>query len=111
MKTLASFKAERRIAALGDMLELGEKSAELHKSVGEAVRDHGIDILIAVGESAKDIAEGARGGKTEIIRLGTSVEAAEEIKKLGRPGDAVLAKGSHAVAMEKIPETLKDVLL
>ncbi len=107
LKTLASFKAERRIAALGDMLELGEKSDALHKIVGEAAKDTGIDILICIGTSAKYIAEGAAGGKAEIYRFGTSDEAAEFVKKIVRPGDAVLAKGSHAIATEKIPEALK----
>ncbi|MBP5737514.1 MAG: UDP-N-acetylmuramoyl-tripeptide--D-alanyl-D-alanine ligase, partial [Abditibacteriota bacterium] len=93
--------------ALGDMLELGEKSDALHKIVGEAAKDTGIDILICIGTSAKYIAEGAAGGKAEIYRFDTSDEAAEFVKKIVRPGDAVLAKGSHAIATEKIPEALK----
>lgn len=100
----------RRIAVLGDMKELGDKSEELHKRIGRAVARENIDFLYTVGEEARNIAVGAVEvcpNTTEIISYGMpndeiNSEIASEIKKGLREGDVILFKASRAMQLEKI---------
>jgi UDP-N-acetylmuramoyl-tripeptide--D-alanyl-D-alanine ligase len=99
----------RRVAVLGDMLELGEAAVELHREVGrEAARR--TDLLILLGELAAETARGARQGglvADRIIRTGSHEEAVQLLRKLVRPGDRVLVKGSRGMKMERICAALK----
>jgi UDP-N-acetylmuramoyl-tripeptide--D-alanyl-D-alanine ligase len=99
----------RRVAVLGDMLELGDSSAELHREVGrEAARRS--DLLILFGVFAAETAAGARQGglKADRIALVSSHdEAVLQLQKQLRPGDRVLVKGSRGMTMEKICVALK----
>ena len=97
----------RRIAALGDMRELGEKSAEAHTMIGE--RAAGIvDLLITVGEESRILAQtaSAHGLKSEQIRsygYGESELAGKQLAKMLKPGDVVLVKGSqNKIRMERL---------
>ena len=94
----------RRIAVLADMLELGEHTCNEHFSVGSYAEEKGVDILLTVGELARDIARGY-GEKAESFL--SNAEAAKRLKELTAPGDAVLIKGSRGMATEKIVEELK----
>jgi UDP-N-acetylmuramoyl-tripeptide--D-alanyl-D-alanine ligase len=100
----------RKIAVLGNMLELGEFARSGHYGVGEAVRAAGVDFLVTVGELARGIAEGARekGFSAGRIReCADREEAAAVLRELLAPGDVLLVKGSRGMQMEKIIETLK----
>ncbi|MBW3624868.1 MAG: UDP-N-acetylmuramoyl-tripeptide--D-alanyl-D-alanine ligase [Armatimonadetes bacterium] len=98
----------RRIAVLGDMLELGPSEAQEHRALGEAVATSA-DVLIAVGPRTKETVNGAcekglSGG--EAYWYADAPAAAAEIRALVREGDTVLLKGSRGVKMEAIAEAL-----
>ena len=99
---LKGFK--RKIAVLGDMLELGRFSMREHERVGEQVAD-GADMLITVGIRSRSIAEGAlEHGMSEksIRQYDESVRAGRELQNLIQPGDVILIKGSQSIRTERI---------
>ncbi|MFA6565405.1 MAG: Mur ligase family protein [Candidatus Paceibacterota bacterium] len=94
----------RKIAVLGDMLELGKYSKEEHKKVGNIVASS-CDILLTVGIRARGIADGALDGKMDennIYQFDTSREAGKYLEKLLGDGDIVLVKGSQGSGANKI---------
>lgn len=91
--------AERRIAVLGEMLELGEASEKLHREVGEYAAQRGLDLVIGVHGAAKALADAARGEFFEHPEA-----AGEYLRTIARPGDAILFKGSRGVHMERALE-------
>jgi UDP-N-acetylmuramoyl-tripeptide--D-alanyl-D-alanine ligase len=100
---------QRRIAALGDMRELGAYTDSAHESVGRAVADAGIDMLVTCGTLARGIAAAARkaGMDAKNIReFDASPEAGLHLQKIIRPGDLILVKGSQGSRMEKIVKEL-----
>lgn len=113
LEALKGMKAEgRKITVLGDMLELGQKSYEFHKKVGEKVKECGIDYLFTLGELALGFAEGAeiKGfAKKNIFSFQNKKELLENLLEFLRPGDLVLFKGSRKMKMEEITEGLKKL--
>lgn len=100
----------RRIAVLGDMLELGRHGPSAHQELGRFLASATIDRLLTVGELARMIAQGAlKAGmdKGHIIVCGDNKHAYERLTQIIKPGDRVLVKGSRAMAMEEIVERLK----
>ncbi len=95
--------AKRRIAVLGTMRELGERSAELHASLAPSVLDARVDRLILIGEEMKPLAEQVVG-KLNLDLVDNVDEASEALLKMLRPGDAVLVKASNAVGLAKLVE-------
>jgi len=96
----------RRVAVLGDMLELGTLSLGAHEAVGvDAARS--ADALVAVGELAAAIAAAAeRNGLAEVHRAADAGEALVRLRQLLRPGDTVLVKGSRALALDELADAL-----
>lgn len=108
---LKDLDGKRKIAILGDMLELGDYSEKAHKEVGRAVANNGIDILITVGKDSRFIDSGARdlGMKDEkIIHLGCNKDVIELIDTMVDVGDTILVKGSRGIKMEEIVEHLRN---
>lgn len=106
---LGKLPSQRKIAVLGDMLELGEYSKELHEKVGEAVAKNKIDMLICVGEEAKNIAKKAveKGmEKSQISLCNYSNEAIEILKKTLSNKDAVLIKASNGLKFIEICDAI-----
>ena len=101
----------RRVAVLGEMLELGARSVALHEACGRAAVAAGFDAVIAVGGSpALALAEGARvAGLPEdvVMTFATSGEAAEYVTNSVQVGDVVLVKGSRGIKMDQIVDRLK----
>jgi UDP-N-acetylmuramoyl-tripeptide--D-alanyl-D-alanine ligase len=91
--------AERRIAVLGAMAELGERSAEFHREIGAHAAGAGVDVLVPVGESALAYTSGF-GGETHAVA--TPEEAGALLEELAQPGDRVLIKGSRSVGLERV---------
>jgi UDP-N-acetylmuramoyl-tripeptide--D-alanyl-D-alanine ligase len=101
----------RAIAVLGDMLEMGDASLEIHQQLGEKVGALSIDLLIALGKEAPMVVESAirHGLDSEKAKVvGNHSEAVSMLKQLMRHGDWVLVKGSRRMAMEKIVEGLME---
>jgi len=112
VETLGDIKTEasrgRRIAVLGDMLELGRYSTEEHKKLGKIVATN-CDFLVAVGIRAKEIAEGALlGGMSEknILQFEKSEEAGKYLQNFITEGDIILVKGSQSIRTEKVIEEI-----
>ena len=101
LKTFAAMPCEgRRIAVLGDMLELGERAEELHAEIGRLARSLPLDLVVAVGRLASAIANEMPPGRAEAV---PDVPAARKLLEGRlRPGDAVLLKASRSMALENV---------
>jgi UDP-N-acetylmuramoyl-tripeptide--D-alanyl-D-alanine ligase len=98
---LASLEAKgRRVAVLGEMRELGPGAAAYHREIGEHARRRGVELVIGVGELAREY------GPDE--QVADAEAAAEMLRRNLEPGDAVLVKGSRAVGLELVAEQLTD---
>ena len=100
-------KGARTVAVLGDMLELGEKSAGEHEKIGERVSALGIDMVVALGEFSESVLSGA-GGATRRRAAGSHAEAADILAEFCGPDDLVLLKGSRGMRMEEIIKELYE---
>ena len=102
---------ERRIAVIGEMLELGDTTEELHRDAGVEVAEAGVAILIAVGgPAARAIAAGAADAgmsASNIYYAATSAKAADLTATLVKAGDLVLVKGSRGIRTEAVVDRLK----
>jgi UDP-N-acetylmuramoyl-tripeptide--D-alanyl-D-alanine ligase len=112
LKTLSSISSmPRKIAVLGDMLELGRHTEESHHHIGKVAKEN-IDILIVVGPRALFIKQGAleSGMNPEnIYEFQTAILAGEFLKTFIKKGDIILIKGSQGVRMERtVEKILKD---
>jgi UDP-N-acetylmuramoyl-tripeptide--D-alanyl-D-alanine ligase len=110
LASLSVLPAPRKVAVLGDMLELGESGVDFHRRAGEAVARTGWDLLVTIGPLAAVIADGAVAAGMSpraIHRFPDSAAAAAAISTLVRDGDLVLVKGSRGVRTEAVVEALK----
>jgi len=107
LEVLRSTPARRRIAVLGEMLELGDAAEWLHRQAGRCVAESGIDALVAVRGAARFMAEEAvsAGMPTHSVHFFERPEdAGGFVRQLAQPGDAVLFKGSRGVQIERALE-------
>lgn len=105
LEALKQVYGKRKIAVLGDMLELGEKTEDAHRKIGLEAAKNNVDYLVTVGLRSKFMAETGRSYGMQSDRI-LSFENADEarlpIQNLLKPGDTVLVKGSQGMRMEKI---------
>ena len=101
---LAGSRAERKVAILGDMFELGDNTENQHREVGEHAKAAGLDMVIAIGNLAANIAEGAQG-----VYFEKKEDFLAEIDKYINSRDMILVKASRGMKMEEIVERLKDL--
>jgi UDP-N-acetylmuramoyl-tripeptide--D-alanyl-D-alanine ligase len=102
--------AGRRIAVLGEMLELGDHSAEEHAALGRLVAERGIDVLVVVGDEAAPTAATARAiGGVEVYEAADAAAAAALVVPIVRDRDVVLVKGSRAVGLEAVARELTAI--
>jgi UDP-N-acetylmuramoyl-tripeptide--D-alanyl-D-alanine ligase len=99
---LASLDAERSVAVLGEMGELGPDSPGYHRQVGEHARAAGVDFVIGVGLPARDY------DPDELVA--DPGEAAELLAARLEPGDVVLVKGSRSAGLELVAEQLPELM-
>jgi UDP-N-acetylmuramoyl-tripeptide--D-alanyl-D-alanine ligase len=97
---LMSVNGSRKIAVLAGMNELGANAADLHRTVGETAAQMGIDLLLTVGDKAKDIAAGAKG--VEKVHVNDNAAAIAFLSAYRKDGDVFLIKGSRTMKMEDI---------
>ena len=109
LKMLGEIKNKgRKIAVLGDMLELGKHTEEAHKNIGK-VAEENAEIIIVVGSRAKTIKNGALEAgikKENIFEFNNSVEAGEFLKTFVKKNDLIFIKGSQGIRMEKAVEAI-----
>jgi UDP-N-acetylmuramoyl-tripeptide--D-alanyl-D-alanine ligase len=111
LQSVAALPAKRKVAVLGDMLELGGDSPKYHVSAGKKVAESGFDLLVTVGPLSTHMAEGAREAgmhKDCIFTFKDSQEAAKNLRGLLDQGDLILVKGSRGIKMEYIVEDLRE---
>ena len=92
----------RRIALLGDMLELGDATETGHRQTGEWAAGAGVDLLIAYGSLSTAMAEAAKAKEVSVIHCQTAQEVVQCLQQNVHPGDALLAKASHAMGLEDV---------
>jgi UDP-N-acetylmuramoyl-tripeptide--D-alanyl-D-alanine ligase len=110
LKALTDLPARRKVAVLGDMLELGEREKEFHYDAGQQVARLGWDILITVGPLSRHLVEGAlraRMSRSKIFSFENAEDAAQGLWPLLKEGDLVLIKGSRGIHTDKIVDALK----
>jgi UDP-N-acetylmuramoyl-tripeptide--D-alanyl-D-alanine ligase len=104
----------RRLAVLGEMLELGERSVALHQDIGRAAAHLKLDSLVAIGgPSARAMSEAAAAAgmsRSSVRYFATSDEAADAVTGMVEPGDLVLVKGSRGIRTDRVVERLKAEL-
>jgi len=99
----------KKTAILGDMLELGDESERQHYGVGLFAAGLKIDNLVAIGERAEKIAEGAKGREIEVLYYENKEEFFKDVDRFAGIGDIILVKGSRGMKMEQIVEKLKEL--
>ncbi len=105
----------RRVAILGDMLELGKHSIAIHRGIGGYLQDHGVDLLFAVGKDGIEIAQGAVDvgmdpAKTMLFIDRNDVDAiVKALISHTHAGDTLLFKASRGVQLERVIDALKKV--
>lgn len=108
---LELFKADKKIAVLGDMLGYREMSDDIHYNVGKSLSKFNLDELVTIGKDAKFIARGARENTQikSIVEFDTKEEATEYISKYLNENASILIKGSRFLKLEYIANKLKEI--
>jgi UDP-N-acetylmuramoyl-tripeptide--D-alanyl-D-alanine ligase len=96
---LASSPADRRIAVLGAMAELGDDGERFHREIGRRADELGVDVLVTVGEGALPYGEAFDGERHAVA---SPEEARAILEELAQPGDRVLIKGSRSAGLERV---------
>jgi UDP-N-acetylmuramoyl-tripeptide--D-alanyl-D-alanine ligase len=108
----AATGSARKVAVLGEMLELGVHAERLHRECGRAAAASGLDLLVTVGgDPARALArEAVAAGMADraVMHVAGSDDAAEAALRLVRPGDLVLVKGSRGIGTDRVVERLKE---
>jgi len=99
----------KRIAALGEMLELGDEAEALHRGIGEATARAGASVVFSRGKYAEPLAEAARvAGVPRAEAIQDHADIARAIIEIAAPGDVLLLKGSRGMRMERVLEVLRE---
>jgi UDP-N-acetylmuramoyl-tripeptide--D-alanyl-D-alanine ligase len=104
---LAASATGRRVAVLGDMLELGDEAPRWHREIGAHARARGVELLVAVGPLAAEMGKGE--GEGVLYTVPDAAAAAALLPQVLRAGDCVLVKGSRGVGLEVLAERLAAV--
>jgi UDP-N-acetylmuramoyl-tripeptide--D-alanyl-D-alanine ligase len=98
----------RRIAVVGDMLELGETGPRLHREAGRGLAGR-VDVVVGIGPLAQEIVLGAREAglpAAALVHFADAASASEAVARLVTPGDAVLVKASRGMRLEQVIDAL-----
>jgi UDP-N-acetylmuramoyl-tripeptide--D-alanyl-D-alanine ligase len=110
LELLREAEASRRIAVIGDMLELGESELDYHRESGRAIPKE-VDVVIGVGKRTAALLEGARAAGFNGVSLhhfDTAQHAGEFLRAFIQPGDLVLLKASRGVGLDKAVAMLQE---
>lgn len=111
LDTLNELKADRKVAVLGDMLEIGKYAPEAHEEMGWLAAKI-VDVLVTVGPRAKFIAKAAGEGGLDyknILSFDNADEAKKEVQRIIKKGDLILIKSSRAIKLDKVVEEIKKI--
>ena len=108
IKALGQLQGKRKVAMLGDMLELGDFTEEGHRQIGRLLVTEGYDVLYTFGEAAKFIGDEARKGGIHVQACKSHLEMANFYEADHEEGDVVLVKASRGLRMERVVEELKE---
>lgn len=105
----STLKANKKIAVLGDVLELGDFSKQMHQKMGEEVINNNIDVLVTVGKEAKEIANTVLESKKniEVHSFASNIDAISLLKEKMQENDVILVKASHGMHFEEIVDSIK----
>lgn len=106
LESAAHLPGERRVAVLGDMLELGPEGPRFHRECGERAARLGFSPVVGVGALAQHLVDGAGAAGAEAVWLPDAAAAAEWAAGEVRPGDVVLVKGSRGVGLDRVVRRL-----
>jgi UDP-N-acetylmuramoyl-tripeptide--D-alanyl-D-alanine ligase len=106
--SIVAGRSRRSVAILGDMKELGEYETTAHQYVGRIAGEYGVQLLVCVGEAAREIgsAFSERKGGSSALYFDDAEQAAARMNELLMPGDAVLVKGSRAMHLEDVAQAI-----
>lgn len=93
---------------LGDMLELGARSAELHSEVLGKAAECGLEIVLLVGPGMRDAAPALSGSGTRVEYADDAEEALERLSAVHSEGLSLLVKGSHSMGLDRIVDVLRE---
>ena len=102
LEVLREIPAQRHIALLGDMLELGSVSEQAHRQVGEWAAEAGVDLLIAYGPQSMAMAQAAAAKGVTTLHCNTADDVVGYVRQNVRAGDALLAKASHSMRLDEV---------
>lgn len=109
IKALGQLDGKRKVAMLGDMLELGEFTEPAHREIGELLATERYGAVFTFGEAAKFIAKAAKGKGVPIVKVCDShLDMAMAYQDIRTKGDVILVKGSRGLRMERVVEELKE---
>lgn len=108
IKALGQLEGKRKIAMLGDMLELGDFTEEGHRLVGKLLGEEGYSVLFTFGEASDYIGKEAKLAGIKVYRCNSHLEMANAYNDIREKGDVILVKGSRGLRMERVVEELKE---
>ena len=109
LETLRDLDVSRRIAVIGDMLELGSFAPSAHHAIGRLATQMGIDEVIAVGGHAEDVAKGVQEVRSDgIATYRTVPELIQHLPETLQDGDGILVKGSRKLGLEQVTAFLLE---
>ena len=111
LSVLSELEAKRKIAVLGDMLELGDIAVNAHRSVGETAAQSKTDILLTYGELSFNTAcAGKESGIPVVEAFTDKIDLITYLTDIAKPGDAVLFKASRAMKLEEVIYAFYDAI-
>ncbi|RJF90526.1 UDP-N-acetylmuramoyl-tripeptide--D-alanyl-D-alanine ligase [Sphingomonas cavernae] len=105
IRQLGKEEAERRIVLLGSMRELGRESDRYHAELVEPLAAANVDFALLIGDEMRPLAK-ALEGRIEFVHRPDAASALERLSKILEPGDAVLIKGSNAIGLSRVVDSL-----
>ncbi len=109
LKLLSQMKTKgKKVAVLGDMLELGERTKVYHQEIGHLAAKSGLDILVTVGELGGEIAASAAGAELRLESFPRREEVVDFLRGELSPGDILLVKASRAIGLEELVDKVKS---
>ena len=109
LETLRDMQVRRKLAIVGDMLELGEYAPSAHQAIGRLATRLGIDAVMAVGEYAEEVAQGVRETCADAVTIYRTVpELLQQLPSMLQHGDGLLVKGSRRLNLEQVTDFLLE---